>query len=96
MDLFTGIKLINQEYNEKAAEDIFNSKIIGFYFSAHWSPPCRKFTPLLKEVYTELLNRKAPFEIVFISFDKSKTEMLKYIELQGNWWHLPFESSIKE
>ena len=26
-------------------------KVIGIYFSAHWCPPCRGFTPKLVEWY---------------------------------------------
>ena len=28
-----------------------DKKLIGFYFSAHWCPPCRLFTPVLAEFY---------------------------------------------
>ena len=28
-------------------------KAVGFYFSAHWCPPCRHFTPKLGEVYKQ-------------------------------------------
>jgi nucleoredoxin len=35
-----------------------NSKPIGLYFSAHWCPPCRGFTPKLAEWYSEGLKEK--------------------------------------
>ena len=28
------------------------NECIGLYFSAHWCPPCRKFTPILKQRWT--------------------------------------------
>ena len=34
------------------------SKVIGLYFSAHWCPPCRAFTPKLVRAYTEHLKAK--------------------------------------
>ena len=29
------------------ADALKGSKYVGLYFSAHWCPPCRKFTPIL-------------------------------------------------
>ncbi len=31
--------------------DALNNDIIGIYFSAHWCPPCRGFTPILAKFY---------------------------------------------
>ena len=28
-----------------------NKELILIYFSAHWCPPCKRFTPILKEFY---------------------------------------------
>uniref|UniRef100_K7GEY8 Nucleoredoxin like 2 n=1 Tax=Pelodiscus sinensis TaxID=13735 RepID=K7GEY8_PELSI len=48
-------------------EEVLQNKIVGLYFSAGWCSPCRDFTPLLCDFYTELLEGAqppAPFEIV--------------------------------
>jgi thiol-disulfide isomerase/thioredoxin len=29
-------------------------ELVLYYFSAHWCPPCRQFTPLLKDFYEEV------------------------------------------
>lgn len=63
-------------------------KTVGFYFSAHWCPPCRSFTPKLAEFYKKLHTEKN-FEIVFVSSDKSKDEFDKYYE-EMPWLALPF------
>jgi len=52
-------------------------KVIGLYFSAHWCPPCRKFTPELVAAYTEHLKAKG-LEIIFVSSDKDASSFKEY------------------
>lgn len=35
-----------------AEEALDNVEIICYYFSAHWCPPCRMFTPILADFYS--------------------------------------------
>jgi len=60
-------------------------KIVGLYFSAHWCPPCRAFTPLLAEKYTELIKAEKKFEIIFISSDKDEHTAEEYFA------HMPWK-----
>merc|ERR1712226_240936 len=55
--------------------DTLNGKVFGLYFSAHWCPPCRGFTPQLAEWYTKSLNNKG-LEILFVSSDKDKDNLM--------------------
>jgi nucleoredoxin len=67
-------------------------KLIGLYFSAHWCPPCRKFTPNLVAYYNKNAAAHPEFEIVFVSFDKSATAMEGYMrELQMPWPAVGFD-----
>ena len=50
------------------------------YFSAHWCPPCRKFTPMLAEWYNMMKKGGAKVEIIFMSCDKSKEESTSYFK----------------
>ena len=49
-------------------------KVVGIYFSAHWCPPCRGFTPALAKFYNAV--KAGPngdkFEIVFVSMDRDE------------------------
>jgi len=53
-------------------------KYIGLYFSAHWCPPCRKFTPELVKVYNKLTSEGKPFEMVFCSSDRDQSQFDEY------------------
>merc|ERR1711937_511931 len=68
-------------------------KTLGLYFSAHWCPPCRGFTPKLKEFYVEMKEKDPNFEIVFVSSDKDAAAMKSYYtEDHGSWLALPFDN----
>ena len=52
MDLIKGKSLMKADGSSQSAESALAGKdIIMFYFSAHWCPPCRGFTPMLKDFY---------------------------------------------
>merc|ERR1712061_422912 len=65
-------------------------KPIGLYFSAHWCPPCRGFTPKLAEWYTKDLQKKG-LEIVFVSSDRDEKAFNEYYAEQP-WTALPYTS----
>lgn len=77
--------------------EVLDGKIVGLYFSAGWCPPCQTFTPLLCEMYDELVKRNSNFEVVFLSFDKNADEMETYFRSKhGNWYCLPLDDPFKE
>ncbi len=57
--------------------DLSKKKYVVLYYSASWCGPCQKFTPELVKFYEK--NKKANFEIVFISRDRSEKDMLAYM-----------------
>jgi nucleoredoxin len=63
-------------------------KTVALYFSAHWCPPCRAFTPSLVKFRDE--NADKDFEIVFVSLDNSEDEKKTYItEMKMKWLTIP-------
>lgn len=78
---------------EKSA---FDGKFIGIYFSAHWCPPCRQFTPKLVDFYKR---RKEmghdDFEIIFASSDKDQAQFNEYFG-EMPWLAIPHGDSRKE
>lgn len=93
-DLFKGVELHKQDGTKAAGDEALKGKIVALYFSAHWCPPCRQFTPVLKDFYGELVDESdKPFEIVFVSFDRSAEDLKSYMaEAHGDWYFLPFGS----
>lgn len=90
MELFKGKSLIKKNGSEVKAEDaLTGKKVVAIYFSAHWCPPCRMFTPFLAETYQELKEDDVSFEVVFVSSDRSSADMLNYMkESHGDWYAL--------
>lgn len=70
--------------------------IVGLYFSAHWCPPCRGFTPMLAKVHSALKAADKKFEVVFISSDRDGESFNEYFS-QMPWLSLPYaERDLKE
>ncbi|MDL5046523.1 thioredoxin-like domain-containing protein [Oscillatoria amoena NRMC-F 0135] len=55
-------------------------KYYAIYFSAHWCPPCRKFTPDLVSFYKRTKRQHPEFELIFVSRDKSEEKMVDYMK----------------
>mmetsp|Transcript_37731 Transcript_37731/g.48850 ORF Transcript_37731/g.48850 Transcript_37731/m.48850 type:complete len:337 (+) Transcript_37731:377-1387(+) len=66
-------------------------KSLALYFSAHWCPPCRGFTPKLAELYNSMKSseRSNDFEFIFISSDRDEASFNEYHGEQP-WLALPF------
>lgn len=93
---FFGDKLVKADGSE-VSPDTLAGKTVGIYFSAHWCPPCRGFTPVLVKTYNELAAAGKPFELVFVSSDQSEGKMFNYMtETKMPWKALPFGSDKKE
>ncbi|KAF6729108.1 Nucleoredoxin-like protein 2 [Oryzias melastigma] len=74
-EVFADLKLMNKAGQLVDSREALSNKIVGIYFSAEWCPPCRGFTPVLSDFYTELVKESdppAPFEIVFVSSDQKR------------------------
>lgn len=53
-------------------------KFVGAYFSAHWCPPCRAFTPFLGALYEDMIEEHPDFELIFISSDRDQPSFDEY------------------
>ncbi|MES2310480.1 MAG: thioredoxin-like domain-containing protein [Verrucomicrobiota bacterium] len=57
-----------------------------FYYSAHWCPPCRAFTPKFVDFYNKQKPLHPQFEVVFVSSDRSEADMKEYMSITKMPW----------
>uniref|UniRef100_A0A1X7VIF4 Thioredoxin domain-containing protein n=1 Tax=Amphimedon queenslandica TaxID=400682 RepID=A0A1X7VIF4_AMPQE len=97
--LFTGVSSLNSSKTDSIPVSSLDGegKVVGLYFSAHWCPPCRGFTPRLAEWYTKLTSGalKDKLEIVFVSSDRDETSFNEYFS-EMPWLALPYENRDKK
>mmetsp|Transcript_17447 Transcript_17447/g.37701 ORF Transcript_17447/g.37701 Transcript_17447/m.37701 type:complete len:163 (+) Transcript_17447:113-601(+) len=101
MEELVGPTLLNGKGEEvPTSEALKGKKHVMLYFSAHWCPPCRKFTPLLAEAYNahkEYLagdGEVGEIEVIFVSSDSVQSE---YDNYRGTmpWLSVPFSNLHK-
>lgn len=96
LEKLIGDELINAG-KDKVAVAGLTHKRLGLYFSAHWCPPCRQFTPVLVDTYNKMKAENKDFEIIFVSRDHDKQSMLGYMdEAQMPWLAVPFNGSRRD
>jgi len=90
MEALLGSTLVdNTGATHGTAEKLADVDAVGLYFSAHWCPPCRGFTPKLGDIYKGLQDAGKKFEIVFCSSDKDQAAFDSYHKEQP-WLAVPF------
>ncbi|MDR0534999.1 MAG: redoxin family protein [Puniceicoccales bacterium] len=71
-----------------------SKKYLFLYFSAHWCPPCRQFTPKLVDFYNKNA-KNGDFDLIFVSADRSIEEMADYMSsTKMPWFAIPPKSDI--
>uniref|UniRef100_T2MB65 Nucleoredoxin-like protein 2 n=1 Tax=Hydra vulgaris TaxID=6087 RepID=T2MB65_HYDVU len=94
MEFVSGVTLYKADGSSGLADSILSEKdFVLYYFSAHWCPPCRQFTPVLKDFYEVV--KDSGVEVIFISSDRSHEDMISYMkEAHGDWYCLEYGSAL--
>ncbi|MBC8039689.1 MAG: redoxin domain-containing protein [Opitutaceae bacterium] len=88
------VSLKGKSLTPVSRETVIGSKYYAIYFSAHWCPPCRGFTPELVAAYKDLKAKNPDFEVVFVSSDQSNDDMKTYMtEYKMPWPAVRFDAS---
>jgi nucleoredoxin len=86
-----GSSFVNAKGESVEIAALEDKAVIGLYFSALWCPPCRAFTPKLVEAANQLKTEGKPFEVVFVTSDRSADAMSKYMtDYNMPWLAIPF------
>lgn len=80
--------LVDKSGAEVDAEAALAGKVTMVYFSAHWCPPCRGFTPVLVDAYNKLKAAGKAVECVFVSGDKDDKQFNEYLD-EMPWLAVP-------
>jgi nucleoredoxin len=78
--------------SEVSFEEVVSNPVVVLYFSAHWCPPCRNFTPVLASFYNEVNDPDKRLEIVFVSSDKEQDSFNEYTGTMP-WVSIPYGDS---
>eukprot|EP00413_Alexandrium_margalefii_P031042 CAMPEP_0204559914 /NCGR_PEP_ID=MMETSP0661-20131031/32303_1 /ASSEMBLY_ACC=CAM_ASM_000606 /TAXON_ID=109239 /ORGANISM="Alexandrium margalefi, Strain AMGDE01CS-322" /LENGTH=154 /DNA_ID=CAMNT_0051567187 /DNA_START=69 /DNA_END=533 /DNA_ORIENTATION=+ len=87
VDLLGG-ELLGKSGTVKTEEALAGKKFVMLYFSAHWCPPCRGFTPQLAAKY-QASAAENQIEVVFVSSDQDEGGFTNYYN-DMPWLALPF------
>jgi thiol-disulfide isomerase/thioredoxin len=67
------------------AQPLMQKRFLFIYFSAHWCPPCRAFTPRLVEFYNQNFGT-GDFDLLFVSGDRGPEAMDAYMSDTNMPW----------
>ena len=65
-----------------------SGKYIGLYFSASWCGGCRKFTPIMADIYNKIHVDKK-WEVIWVTHDKNEADADEYFK-EMPWIRLPW------
>lgn len=74
------------------ADALGGKEFVLVYVSAHWCPPCRKFTPMLANWYQ---SNKAQVEVVFLSCDHDEKGFQSYFASHP-WMAVDYDDDARE
>ena len=88
---FLGSKLVSHT-GEVNTSDVLSAPVLAIYFSAHWCPPCRGFTPTLAKHYNKWNEKEKKIEVIFVRSDRDQSGFDEYFKSMP-WVAVPFSAT---
>ena len=91
MDILKTGKFLSKKDKDIEEKELPDTPLVAIYFTAHWCPPCRQFTPILGTFYEEVNEDEdnKVLEVIFCSSDKTQAAFNEYFE-KMDWMAIPF------
>ncbi|CAE8616270.1 unnamed protein product [Polarella glacialis] len=94
VELF-GDKILTKEGEKDTAEVLAGKTHVLIYFSAHWCPPCRGYTPALSEAYGKSEKAGKEAAIIFVSSDRDQAAFEEYYGSMS-FYAMPFSNRAQK
>eukprot|EP00756_Hemistasia_phaeocysticola_P042771 Hpha_TRINITY_DN16987_c0_g1::TRINITY_DN16987_c0_g1_i1::g.56334::m.56334/K17609/NXN; nucleoredoxin len=89
-----GEKLLTKHGLQNTGDVLAGKEHICIYFSAHWCPPCRAFTPHAAKVYSSA-GPASNIEVIFVSSDSDQSGFDEYYS-EMPWVAVPFADRARK
>ncbi|CAE8630445.1 unnamed protein product, partial [Polarella glacialis] len=89
LEALLGPQLLTKTGLQNSRQALGGASVVALYFSGHWCPPCRAFTPQLVAALTG--NRFPQLAVVFVSSDRDQASFQSYYG-EMPWLAVPFGS----
>jgi len=86
-----GPQLLTKQGLQPTSQALGGASVVLLYFSAHWCPPCQRFTPMLASGFNALGPGQKTVQVVFVSGDRDEHSFQHYYGTMP-WIALPFGS----
>eukprot|EP00656_Telonema_subtile_P023481 TRINITY_DN2493_c0_g1_i2.p1 TRINITY_DN2493_c0_g1~~TRINITY_DN2493_c0_g1_i2.p1 ORF type:complete len:136 (-),score=37.15 TRINITY_DN2493_c0_g1_i2:181-588(-) len=94
-DLF-GAEILTKDGHKATTEVLDGKQHVLIYFSAHWCPPCRGYTPELSSAYSQSAKAGKDTVIIFVSSDRDEEAFAEYYDSMS-FYALPYaQRELKE
>ena len=84
-----GEKLLTKEGEVSTTTALAGKTHVMLYFSAHWCPPCKAYTPELVQAYGAS-SKQAEVVVVFVSSDRDEASFKSYYSEMSGFLAVPF------
>jgi len=91
-----GDKIVDQTGKSIDPADLSKNDAVLVYFSAHWCPPCKMFTPQLVKSVKRMKANGKKLEAIFVSSDRDEGSYNKYFAEMEGFLSLPYSDRARK